>query len=131
MMMSLSVVVCGRCLHPRDGADSPFSTLWAKTDSQISSVDIAGFGAEDVGGSAVKHRPADVISQSLVVNYELANRIRELVTLPLALESSCGLALALPRCSTCGFDRIGGRTELVRGDVCDGAGLAGGVGGVP
>jgi hypothetical protein len=36
--------------------------------------------------SAVKHRPADVIPQPLVVKYELANRFRELVTLPLALE---------------------------------------------
>jgi hypothetical protein len=40
--------------------------------------------------------------------------------LPLALESPCGLAPAFRRGSTCGLDRIGGRTELVRGDVCDG-----------
>ncbi len=44
--------------------------------------------------SAVKHRPADVVPQPLVVKYELANRLRELVTLPLALESPCALALA-------------------------------------
>jgi hypothetical protein len=81
--------------------------------------------------SAVKHRPADVVAQSLVVKYELANPLRELVTLPLALESPCGLTLAFWRGSACGLDRIGSRTELVRGDVCDDCGLAGGVGGMP
>src|SRR3989440_10216342 len=81
--------------------------------------------------SAVEHRPADVVPQPLVVEYELANRLRELVALPPALESSCALALSFRRGSTCGLDRIGGRTELVRGDVCDGRGLAGSVSGMP
>src|SRR5215472_7515568 len=81
--------------------------------------------------SAVKHRPADVVPQPLVVKYELANRLRELVTLPPALEPPRALALAFRRGSTCGLDRIGGRTELVRGDVCDGRGLAGSVRGMP
>src|SRR6266403_6223843 len=75
--------------------------------------------------SAVEHRPADVVPQPLVVEDELANRLRELVALPPALESPCALALSFRRGSTCGLDRIGGRTELVRGDVCDGRGLAG------
>jgi hypothetical protein len=79
----------------------------------------------------VEQRPADVVPQPLVVKYELANFLRELVTLPLALESPRELALAFRRGSTCGFDRIGGRTELVRCDVCDGPGLAGSVRGVP
>ena len=74
--------------------------------------------------SAVEHRPADVVPQPLVVEHELADRVRELVTLPPALASSCALALSFRRGSTCGLDRIGGRTELVRGDVCDGRGLA-------
>jgi hypothetical protein len=71
--------------------------------------------------------------QSLVVEYELANRLRELVVLPPALESPCGLALSFrgSSSSTCGLDRIGGRTELVRRDVCDGRGLAGSVRGMP
>src|SRR5256712_3315341 len=80
---------------------------------------------------AVEHRPADVVPQPLVVEYELANRLRELVALPPALESPCALALSFRRGSTCGLDRIGGRTELVRGDVCDGRGLAGSVRGMP
>src|SRR5712691_9149599 len=81
--------------------------------------------------SAVKHRPADAVPQPLVVKYELANRLRELVALPPALESPCGLALAFRRGGTCGLDRIGGRTEFVRSDVRDGPGLAGSVRGMP
>src|SRR5439155_20487849 len=77
------------------------------------------------GLSAVEHRPADVLPQPLVIEYELANRLRELVALPPAFESPCALALSLRRGSTCGLDRIGGRTELVRGDVCDHRRLAG------
>jgi len=81
--------------------------------------------------SAVKNRPADVVPQPLVVKYELANRRRELVTLPPALESPRALALAFRRARTSGLDRIGGRTELVRGDVRDGPGLASSVRGMP
>jgi hypothetical protein len=80
--------------------------------------------------SAVKDRPADVVPQPLVVKYEIANRLRELVTLPPALKSPCAFALALGRASTCGLDRIGGRTEFVRGDVRDGPGLASSVRGM-
>src|SRR5450759_1910303 len=79
---------------------------------------------------AVEHRPADVVPQPLVVEYELANRLRELVALPPARESPCALALPFRRGSTCGLDRIGGRTELVRGDVCDDRRLAGSVRGM-
>src|SRR5919202_1256719 len=64
--------------------------------------------------SAVEHRPADVVPQQLVLEYELANRRRELVTLPPALASPCALALSCRRGSTCSLDRIGGRAELVR-----------------
>src|SRR2546426_3707976 len=76
---------------------------------------------------AVEHRPADVVPQPLVVEYELADRLRELVALPPALESPCALALSFRRGGTCGLDRIGGRTELVRRDVGDDRRLAGGV----
>ena len=47
--------------------------------------------------SAVEHRPADLVAQPLVVKYELADGLRELVTLPPALRSPCGLALAFRR----------------------------------
>jgi len=80
---------------------------------------------------AVEHRPADVVPQPLVVEYEIANRLRELVTLPPALESPCTIALAFRRTGTCGLDRIGGRTERMRGDVRNHPGLASGVRGMP
>jgi hypothetical protein len=81
--------------------------------------------------SAVKHGPANPVPQPLVVKYELANRLRKLFTLPPALESPCGLALALRRGSTRGLDRVGGSAKLVRGDVRDGPGLARSVSGMP
>jgi len=80
--------------------------------------------------SAVEHRPADVVAQPLVVKDEVANRLRELLALPPALESPGILSLSSQRCSTRGLDRVCGRTELVRGDVCDSGGLAGGVSGM-
>src|SRR5262245_11380190 len=78
-------------------------------------------------GSAVEHRPADGVPQPLVVEYELANRLRQLVAWPPALEASRAFAVVLRRRSTCGLDRVGSRAELVRGDVCDGRSLAGSV----
>src|SRR5580698_11668691 len=81
--------------------------------------------------SAVEHRPADAVPQPLVVKYELANRRRELGALPLALESARCLALAFRCGRTCGLDRVRSRTEVVRGDVGDGPGLAGSVSRVP
>src|SRR5215213_2736012 len=81
--------------------------------------------------SAVEHRPADVVPQPLVVEYELANRLRELVALPPTLASPCTLALALRRGSACGLDGVGGRAELMRGDVRDRRRLAGSIGGMP
>src|SRR5213082_2698971 len=81
--------------------------------------------------SAVEHRPTDVVPQPLVVEYELANRLRELVALPPALEPPCALALSFRRGRTCGLDRIGGRTQLVRGDVRDDCCLASSICGMP
>jgi hypothetical protein len=92
-----------------------------------SSAELAPAGVPSAG----KHRPAEVVPQPLVVKYELANRLRELVTLPPALESRCTDALAFRRGRTCRLDRIGGRTELVRGDVRDDPGLASSVCGMP
>jgi hypothetical protein len=67
--------------------------------------------------SAVEHRPADVVPQPLVVEDKLANRLWELVALPLAFESPCARAFSFRRGSTRGLDRIGSRTKLVRGDM--------------
>jgi hypothetical protein len=59
------------------------------------------------------------------------NRLWELVALPPALESPRSIALSFRRCSAGGLDRIGAGSELVRGHVGDGRGLAGSVRGMP
>src|SRR5579875_3250445 len=80
--------------------------------------------------SAVEHRPADVVAQPLVVEDKLANRLRELVALPLALASPCALGLSLWRSGACGFDRIGGGAKLMSGDVRNDRSLPGGICGI-
>lgn len=76
-----------------------------------------------VDKSAVEHRPADVVSQPLIVKDEFANGIRELFALPPTLKAGPLLA---PRGSrTRRLDRVGGRTELVGGDVRHHCRLAG------
>ena len=89
-------------------------------------------GAVGFGGySAVEHRPAQVVAQPLVVEHEVADPVRELVTLPAALTSSRSLAFAGGRGCTRRLDRVGSRTGLVRSDVRDDSGLASGERRVP
>jgi hypothetical protein len=45
----------------------------------------------------VEHRPADVVTQPLVVEYKLPHGLRELVGLPRALESPGALAFSFRR----------------------------------
>src|SRR5215831_690241 len=58
-------------------------------------IDHGVVGVEFQLASAVEHRPADVVPQPLIVQDELANRLRKLLTLPLALSPCRGIALAL------------------------------------
>jgi len=88
-------------------------------------------GGKGESDSAVEHRPADGIPHPLVVEDERANRLWELVALPLALASPGALARSLRRGSPCGLDRIGGRTQLMRSDMCDDRGLARSICGMP
>ena len=67
--------------------------------------------------SAVEHHPADAISQPLIVQDELADRPRQLLTLPSALQPASTFALSFRRSGSHGFDRVGCRTEFVSGDV--------------
>src|SRR5439155_13850029 len=106
----------------------------AHRDSDVSRLQrerVAHDAVASTQASAVEYRPTDVVPQPLVVEYDLANRVRELVVLPPALASPGELALSFRGSSACGLDRIGGGTEVVRRDVCDGRGLAGSVGGMP
>jgi hypothetical protein len=75
--------------------------------------------------STVEHRPADLVAQPLIVQNQLAYRIRELLALPTALESSGALGLACGGRRTRSLDRVGRGTELVCGDMCHRRGLAG------
>ena len=81
--------------------------------------------------SAVEHRPADFVSQPLILQDEFANRIRELFALPTALAPARALTLAFGGGRTRGLDCIGRRTELVGGDMRYRRRLAGGICGVP
>src|SRR5579859_3261370 len=67
--------------------------------------------------SAVEYPPADAVSQPLIVQDQIANRIRQLVALPAALAPAGTLALAFRRRRAGGLDRVGSGAELVRGDV--------------
>ena len=75
--------------------------------------------------SAVEHRPTELVSHPLVVQDELANRRRQLVALPRALQPAGLLTGASRSCRTHGLDRVGGGSELVRGDVRHHGRLAG------
>jgi hypothetical protein len=101
----------------------------ARAGAKIGSICLGRPGR--AAGSAVECEPADVVPQPLVVKDELANRFRELVALPPALTLSRGVGLSIGRGSSCSLDRIGGRTEVVCRDVCDGPGLTSGVSGMP
>ena len=83
------------------------------------------------GLSAVEHRPADFVSQPLIIQDEFPNCIRELFALPTALEPAGALSLASGRGRKRGFDRIGRSTELVRGDMRHRCSLTGSECGVP
>src|SRR5438132_5993774 len=81
--------------------------------------------------STVKHRPADLVSQPLILQDELANRIWQLFALPTALEPAGALTLAFGSRGPRGLDRVGRSTELVCGDMRHHRRLAGSICGVP
>jgi hypothetical protein len=81
--------------------------------------------------SAVEHRPADTIAQPLVVKDEVANRLWELLARPMALQPAGAFDLADRRSRAHSLDRVGGRTELMCGDMRHHCRLAGSICGVP
>ena len=80
--------------------------------------------------SELKHRPANGVSQPLVVKNKVPNGVRELVALPLALESSGSLAFSRRHRSTHCLDGVGGRAEFVGSNMGHGCCLSRGKCGV-
>jgi hypothetical protein len=79
----------------------------------------------------VEHRPADLVSQPLILQDEFANRTWKLFALPTALDLAGAVTLTSGDRRTRGLDRVGCSTELVRGDVRHHRRLAGSICGVP
>jgi hypothetical protein len=88
------------------------------------------WGAHRHTRSAAKHRQ-QMSFRNLWSSSTSSRIVSGSWSLPVALESPCSLALAFWRGSTCGLDRIGGCPEFVRGDACDGPGMASSAGGIP
>src|SRR6266516_2427934 len=81
--------------------------------------------------SAVEDRPADLVSQPLIIQDEFANHLRELFALPTALEPAGALTLASRGRGAHGPDRVRRSTKVVCGDMRHHSCLAGSIGGVP
>lgn len=79
----------------------------------------------------VEHRPANVVSQSLIIQDKLADRLRQLFALPAAFPTTGGLALPLWRSCLRGLDGVGRSAELVGGNMRHGRRLACSERGVP
>ena len=75
--------------------------------------------------SAVEHRPADLVAQPLIVEDEIAYRVRELCALPFTLETAGFFSLTCWRRCTRGFDGVGRRAQLVCRDMGHRGRLAG------
>jgi hypothetical protein len=76
-----------------------------------------GSGRERTDPLTVKHRPADIVSQPLVVQYKITNRILQLTALPLTFLPTVALTLAVWSSSAYRLDCVGRRAEFVGGDV--------------
>jgi hypothetical protein len=81
--------------------------------------------------SAIEYEPANFVAQPLIVQNKSANRIRQLLTLPLTLQATCLVLFTLndgcPRSLYC----IGGGAEFVRGYMCDDTSLSSSIGCIP
>jgi len=97
----------------------------------VRSTRLLGSADMHAGLSAVEHRPADVVSQPLIIQDQRADRVRELFALPAALEPPGALTRAVRSGCTRRLDRVGRRSELVRGDVRHHCRLTGCICGMP
>ena len=80
--------------------------------------------------SAVEHRPANAVPQSLIIKDKLADLVGQLVALPSALAPTGAFPFTFRRGRTRRLDRISGRSELVRSDMRHRRGLTGSVRGM-
>ena len=78
---------------------------------------VLGSGRGRTGRLAVKHRPADFVSQPLVIQHKIANRIRQLTALPLTFLPTGALTPAVWRSRAYRLDCVGRRAEFVGGDM--------------
>jgi hypothetical protein len=81
--------------------------------------------------SAVEHRPADIVPQSLIIQDKVTDRFWQLLALPAAFLATGGLALCRWRGCLHGLDCVGCRAELVGGNMRHRRRLARSVRGVP
>lgn len=84
-----------------------------------------------VNASAVEHRPANLVSQSRIFQYEFTNRIGKLFALPATLCPSGVFALAFKGWRTRRLYRISRSARLMCNDVRHHCHLASSGGGVP
>ena len=79
-----------------------------RSEHHVVSVDPATTGHDDRSAvNNVEHRPADLVAQPLIVQDEVANRVRELFALPTALEPSRAVSLTYGRRRARSLDRVG------------------------
>src|ERR1019366_2289775 len=105
------------------------SAVWpvpeARDHGQTRYAELSGRGSRRLLGSAdkpsrpstVEDRPADLVSQPLILQHEFANHIRELFALPTAPEPAGALTLPSGGRRTRGLDSVGRSTKLVCGDM--------------
>jgi hypothetical protein len=78
---------------------------------------LLGSGRGRNGRLAVEHRPADSVSQLLVIQHKIADRIRQLPALPLTFLPTGAFTLAVRRSRACRLDCVGRCAEFVGGDM--------------
>lgn len=86
---------------------------------------LVGQPEQPSGPSAVEHRPADLVSQPLILQDEFTNCIRELCALPAALEPAGALFLTWGGSRSHGLDRVSRSAQLMGRDMRHRCGLAG------
>ncbi len=69
--------------------------------------------------SKLELRPADIVSQPLVIDDMIANRLCQLIALPAALLAPRNLTLAVEGGRAHRLDGVGRCTELVRGNMSE------------